>query len=230
MSKEREKRLKVIIIDFWTFYMRPYVISIGSQNKNYSFNDWNFEAKRCFDLILLIRRMNVAAIMKINVSDVKSTGKLIFTVKIFFLMKIQSRGGISLSTTHLRLLLIIQLRITEDSKKNLFFYLILIYFFFENYVMMFYKLSTYVMPWKFRLFKRKSSQKGKAVHEFHFRLKLDLHFHFNVTCALLVDLKILDHFDHFLSYFLPFRSGYGPVWPNNSQWQFNRLTNRGQLS
>ena len=49
---------------------------------------------------------------------------------------------------------------------------------------------------------RKKGIKRKKVYEFHFPLKIDLHYYFHVTWALLEDVEIFYNFDHiFLPYF-----------------------------
>ena len=62
-----------------------------------------------------------------------------------------------------------------------------------------------------------SGEKGKKVHEFHFRLEIYLHYYFHATWALLEDFEIFDHFGHI--FYLTFshlstpQSGYDPVGP-----------------
>ena len=48
----------------------------------------------------------------------------------------------------------------------------------------------------------KGVKREKKVHEFHFRIEIDLHYFFHATCALLDHFEIFAHFDHiFLPYF-----------------------------
>ena len=54
---------------------------------------------------------------------------------------------------------------------------------------------------------------GKTIHEFHFRLVIDLHSYFHITCALLEDFEIFDNVDHIFKAFSTPKSGYDPVEP-----------------
>ena len=59
----------------------------------------------------------------------------------------------------------------------------------------------------------KGVKMGIKVHEFHFRLGIDLNSHFHATCALLEDFEIFENFDHIFKAFSTPKSGYDPVGP-----------------
>ena len=82
----------------------------------------------------------------------------------------------------------------------------------------------------------KVGQKGKKVHEFHFRLKIYPHHYFHATWALLEDFENFAHFDHIsyltFSHFPTPQSGYDPfgpkiwiantsIWPLEHSWAEN---------
>ena len=63
-------------------------------------------------------------------------------------------------------------------------------------------------------------QKGKKVHEFHFRIEIDLHYYFHATCAFLDDFEIFDDFDHiFTLLFRTFRPLKVSMTPSDQKFE-----------
>ena len=48
---------------------------------------------------------------------------------------------------------------------------------------------------------------ARKAHEFQFRLEIDLHCYFHITCALLEDFEYSDNFDHILKSFSTLKVG-----------------------
>ena len=70
----------------------------------------------------------------------------------------------------------------------------------------------------------------KKVHEFYFRLDIDLHCYFNATCALLDDYEFFDNFGHIFTSLLSHgRLLQVDMSSLGMNFQYKYLTNQTQL-